>query len=293
MTPTITVLGATGRTGGATVRALRERDVPVRAVTRRPESEAGRALAALGAEVVAGDLDDEASLRAALEGTHRLFNVQPAYDSRGRYQGETELAQGANVARAAGAVGVEHVVALSAGRGEPAGLPHFDNKLTIRAGFEREGIPVSAVHPGPFMELMTLKDYAPALSVWGVEPRIVGWDRPLPWIALADIGSTAADLLTGEVPGPEGRTIELYGDIRSLGECRDLLTAAGRRPRRVPIPTWLFRAMVGSEFIEMWRWITTVDMDEVPVTPGLLDVPAWVASLDAAESRPTPASTAS
>ena len=32
--------------------------------------------------------------------------------------------------------------------------------------------------------------------------------------------------------------------------------------------------MVGDEFIEMWQWITTID--EIPVTPGLLDVPTWI-----------------
>lgn len=277
MAETITVLGATGRTGGSTVRALRARGVPVRAVTRRPDAAAARALTATGAEVVAGDLDDEESLRAALDGTDRLFNVQPAYDRRGRYQGDIELAQGRAVARAAGASGVSHVVQLSAGRGQPTGIPHFDNKLSIRRSFEDEGIPVTAVHPGPFMELMTSREYAPALAVWGVEPRIVGWDRPLPWVALADIGERAASELTGPVP-TDGVTIELIGDLRSLGDCRRLLREAGRRIRRVPIPTRLFTAAVGTELVQMWRWLTTLPED-LPITPGLRDVPTWVAAL--------------
>lgn len=273
----IAVLGATGRTGGATVRHLLAAGAPVRALTRDPAGTAGRALLEAGADVVAADMDDDVSLARALEGADRVFNVQPAYDARGRYHGDVELAQGAAVARAAGDVGVTHVVQMAAGRGRPTGLPHFDAKLTIRRGFEDEGITVTALHPGPFMELMTDPGFAPALSVWGVEPRIVGWDRPLPWVAVDDIGRVAAEALTGPVPSG-GREVELIGDLRSLRECRQLLADDGRRPRRVPVPTFVFRAMVGSEFIDMWTWITT--LDDITVTPGLVDVPTWIAGLD-------------
>ena len=278
MTESIAVLGATGRTGGSTVRQLLERGVSVRALTRDPNSDAAIVLGELGADVVEADMDSESTLRQGFEGVSRLFNVQPAYDNRGRYQGELELSQGAAVASAAGAAGVSHVVQLSAGRGELTGIPHFDAKLTIRQGLEDQGITVTALHPGPFMELMVDPTFAPALSVWGVEPRIVGWDRPLPWVALDDIGRSAADALTQPIPDA-GETIELIGDLRSLRECRRLLTDAGRRPRRAPIPTWLFKAMVGDEFIEMWRWIT--ELDEIPINSDLLDVPAWIDRLPA------------
>jgi uncharacterized protein YbjT (DUF2867 family) len=273
MTEPIAVLGATGRTGGSTVRHLRERGVEVRALTRDPTGPSGDALRELGAEVRRADMDEEQSLQEALGGVRRLFNVQPAYDQRGRYQGAAELAQGETVARAAAAVGVDHVVQLSAGRDEPTGIPHFDAKLTIREGFEGRGITVTALHPGPFMELMVDRSFAPALSVWGVEPRIVGWDRPVPWVAVDDIGQRAADALIGPVPD-SSVSVQLIGDLRSLRDCRRLLTEAGRPPRRVPIPTWLFRAMVGDELVQMWRWLT--EIDEIPVTPGLLDVPAWI-----------------
>lgn len=276
-TEPIAVLGATGRTGGVTVRHLLQRGATVRALTRQPEASSARALRELGADVVAADMDDEASMKEALGGAERLFNVQPAFDARGRYRGEVELAQGAVVAVAAASVGIRHVVQLAAGQGEPTGLPHFDAKLTIRRGFEDRGIPVTALHPGPFMELMVDRSFAPALSVWGVEPRIVGWDRPLPWVALDDIGRVAAGALVEPVPAA-GATVELIGDVRSLRSCRDLLAASGRRPRRAPLPTPLFRAMVGDEFLEMWRWITT--LDEIEVTPGLIDVPTWVARLE-------------
>ena len=67
----IAVVGATGAQGGGLVRAiLADRDGPfvARAVTRKPDSEKARALAALGAEVVAGDADDAPSLEPAFAG---------------------------------------------------------------------------------------------------------------------------------------------------------------------------------------------------------------------------------
>ena len=78
----IGVLGATGRTGGATVRALRRRGEAVRALVRRTDGAAARELKALGAEVVRADQDEVDSLRVALAGCERVFNVQAAFDQR-------------------------------------------------------------------------------------------------------------------------------------------------------------------------------------------------------------------
>jgi uncharacterized protein YbjT (DUF2867 family) len=65
---TILVTGATGHQGGAVARALLARGHKVRAMTRKPDGEAARALAGQGAEVVRGDLDDAGSLEKALAG---------------------------------------------------------------------------------------------------------------------------------------------------------------------------------------------------------------------------------
>ena len=66
----IAVVGATGAQGGGLVRAILEDpsgEFAVRALTRDVASEKAKALAALGAEVVAADVDDEASMRRALK----------------------------------------------------------------------------------------------------------------------------------------------------------------------------------------------------------------------------------
>ena len=273
----IGVFGATGRTGGATVRALRRRGAGVRALVRRTDGKEAAELLALGAEVVRADQEDMDSLNSALAGCERVFNVQAAFDSRGRHQYEAEVRQGKNVARAAAAAGVRHVVQISAGPGHRMGLPHFDAKIEIREAMERAGLRVTALHPGPFMELMVDPRFAPAISTWGAEPRMVGWERPMPWIAVSDVGQVAAERLLAPVPA-ESSAEMLVGDYRSLQDCRALLASRGRKPFRLPMPLWLFRAMAGTELPDMWHYL--MNEPRLPVTAGrFLDVPAWVKQL--------------
>ncbi|PDS39425.1 hypothetical protein CO665_03320 [Rhizobium anhuiense] len=69
-TRSVLVTGATGQQGGAVVRALIARGHRVKAISRRPDSEGAKRLTAAGVEVVAGDLDDAASVATAAEGVY-------------------------------------------------------------------------------------------------------------------------------------------------------------------------------------------------------------------------------
>src|SRR5215510_9475674 len=62
----VLVIGATGRQGGATARALGRRGVKVRALVRNPEDARSRALTANGVELAVGDLDDVSSMVPAM-----------------------------------------------------------------------------------------------------------------------------------------------------------------------------------------------------------------------------------
>jgi uncharacterized protein YbjT (DUF2867 family) len=66
----IAVAGATGAQGGGLVRAILNdphSGFAARAITRDVESDKARELKHLGAELIAADVDDEASLRKAFE----------------------------------------------------------------------------------------------------------------------------------------------------------------------------------------------------------------------------------
>lgn len=72
----ILVTGATGAQGGATARRLLACGHPVRLLTRDPDKPEARALIGLGAKAMAGDFEDPASVRAAMQGVGGVFSVQ-------------------------------------------------------------------------------------------------------------------------------------------------------------------------------------------------------------------------
>ncbi|MFN0168786.1 MAG: NmrA/HSCARG family protein [Bryobacteraceae bacterium] len=107
---TIAVVGATGAQGGGLVRAiLNDPDggFAARAITRDASSDKAKALAAIGAEVVSANVDDEASLKRVFAGAHGVFCVTFFWD---HFSPERENAQAAAMARAAGRTGLQHVI---------------------------------------------------------------------------------------------------------------------------------------------------------------------------------------
>ena len=151
----IAVVGATGAQGGGLARAIladQDGEFSVRAITRDPGKEQARALADGGAEVVAADLDDEASLRSAFAGAYGAFCVTNFWE---HFSPDKEIAQAGNMARAAAAAGLQHVVwsTLEDVRTfvplddpsmptlqEKYKLPHFDGKGEADGLFAESGV---------------------------------------------------------------------------------------------------------------------------------------------------------
>jgi uncharacterized protein YbjT (DUF2867 family) len=102
----ILITGATGQQGGAIARELLAKGRAVRAMTRHPEGEKAKALAAIGATVVQGDLDDADSLAQALDGAWGGRGVQNTWEAG--VEGEEE--QGKRLATVAKQAGVQHFV---------------------------------------------------------------------------------------------------------------------------------------------------------------------------------------
>ena len=110
----ILVTGGTGFVGGHIVPALRERDLPVRLLARRADSEPARELAKIGCELAAGDVTDPASLRAAVAGADVVVHLvairqgRPDEFERVMVQGTRDLVDAAREA------GVRRFVLMSA-----------------------------------------------------------------------------------------------------------------------------------------------------------------------------------
>ncbi|AEO60047.1 hypothetical protein MYCTH_2308852 [Thermothelomyces thermophilus ATCC 42464] len=140
----IAVTGATGAQGGGVVNMLKKTaGWRVRAITRKPESEAAKKLAADGlVEVVRADFDDEESLVRAFEGAAAVFAVtnwwEALFSGKSQWEaGEIEERHGMNLARAAARTPtLEHYLwstQPSAKRRLPGRLetPHMDYKANV------------------------------------------------------------------------------------------------------------------------------------------------------------------
>ena len=71
----ILVTGGTGFVGPKVVQALRERDLQVRCLVRKPSTEAAQGLVELGCELVHGDVTDAPSLRRAVDGSEVVVHL--------------------------------------------------------------------------------------------------------------------------------------------------------------------------------------------------------------------------
>lgn len=220
---TIVVTGATGTQGGAVTRRLLATGYRVRALVRDPNQPPARALQALGAELVVGDLDDVPSLRAAAQGVHGVFSVQPA-DLSDPHP-ESEVRRGMNVADAADAEQVQHLVYSSvAAAHHDSGVAHFEAKERIEAHLETLDIPVTVLRPVFFMENLRYL-VPPAEHGFRRGTIALEQDSTLQLIAADDIGRIAAEAFTH--PGEfTGRAIEIAGDELTVRQIAQVLTDA-------------------------------------------------------------------
>ncbi|MBB4110871.1 uncharacterized protein YbjT (DUF2867 family) [Rhizobium sp. BK226] len=189
-TRSVLVTGATGQQGGAVVRALIARGHRVKAISRRPDSEGAKRLTAAGVEVVAGDLDDAASVAAAAEGVDTMFLMGNSYEAGT----DAETRQGIAVANAAKAAGVGHLIYSSvADADKKTGIPHFDSKYLVEKHIAGLGIPYTISAPVAFME-NTVAPWAIDGLRQGVYAAALPPTRVLQQITIDDIGAFVSAL---------------------------------------------------------------------------------------------------
>lgn len=277
---TIVVTGATGLQGSAVAHHLLLSNWHVRALTRNPKREEARALAALGAEVVQGDMTEPDSLAPVFAGAYGVFSVQNPVISGI----EGEISQGKHVAEVAKQAGVQHLVYGSAGIGvKGTGIPSWESKLVIEEYIKSLGLPLTILRPMAFMELMTEKKFFPAVSTWHVMPKLMGSARKVGWLSVDDLGFIVAKVFA-EPDHFIGQELQLVSDVQSIDECRLIYQEVmGKRPSRFPMPVWLFErfGFVGKDLTIMWRWLRTATFDMSTeatrtIHPNALTVRAWL-----------------
>ncbi len=224
---TILVSGATGQQGGAVARALAARGHRVKGLTRRPDSDAARQLAATGVEVVAGNLDDKASVVQAAKGVDTMYLMGNSYEAGI----EAETRQGIIAADAARQAGIGHLIYGSVGDADrKTGIPHFDSKYLVEQHIVGLGIPYTISAPVAFME-NTVAPWSIGGLKQGVYAAALPPARKLQQIAIDDIGHFVATLAERREQ-VFGKRFDIAGDELSGEEQAKVLTEAIGRPIR-------------------------------------------------------------
>jgi uncharacterized protein YbjT (DUF2867 family) len=252
----VLVTGATGQQGGAVARALLSRGHSVKALTRKPDSDAARQLNSKGAIVVAGDLGDAASIQKAARDVDAMFLMGNVNETGT----EEETRQGIIAADAAKAAGVGHLIYTSvADANKKTGIPHFDSKYPVEQHIAGLGVPYTISAPASFMENIV----AP-WSIGGLRQGTFAFPMPpkrvIQLIALADIGAFVTALIERREK-VFGKRFDLAADELSGEEQAKILSDAIGRPiafQEIPIAAMRQQS---EDVAIMFEWFDRVGAD--------------------------------
>jgi uncharacterized protein YbjT (DUF2867 family) len=223
----IAVVGATGAQGGGLVRAIQSDPsggFTARALTRDVNSDKAKALADLGAEVIAADVDDGESLKRAFEGAHGAYCVTFFW---AHFSPEKEQAEARAMAQAAKHARLKHVIWSTLedtrqwvplhddrmptlmGRYK---VPHFDAKGEANPFFTDLGLPVTFLLTSFYWDNFISFGMGPKKGPDGtLAITLPMGDKKLPGIASEDIGGCAYGIFKR---GSEfvGKTVGVAGE---------------------------------------------------------------------------------
>jgi uncharacterized protein YbjT (DUF2867 family) len=302
----IAVIGATGAQGGGLARAIaadREGGFAARAITRKPDSEKARSLAALGIEVVQGDADDPPSLDRAFSGAYGAFCVTNYWEV---LSVEREGAQAAAMARATRKAGVQHVIwstledtrkrfpledsRLPTVQGKYK-VPHFDSKGQMDPVFATEAAPTSYLLAAFYWDNLIHFGMGLRRGPDGVAVLTLPLGgAKLPGIAAGDIGKCAYGVFR-RGPSAAGQRFGISGEILSGEEmAAKMARALGTKVNFQDVPFDVYRglgfpgaadlgnmfeyhAILGEEFLRARDPGLARSLN-----PSLLSFDAWLAS---------------
>jgi len=262
------VTGGTGFIGGTVVRQLRNRGDEVVSLVRSPEK--GEPLAAIGCELVAGDLTDGAAIRAGLEGCDAAIHAAamyevgiPASQHPAMYEanvtGTERVLEAALEAKTPRIVHVSTCGIFGDTHGEVVDETHenpgteftsyyeetkLESHRIAKRMIEQDGLPCIIVQPGGVYGPGDTSQVADL-----IDQLLAG---KLPLIPLPDLGvcmSHVDDIAGGIVlaldRGRPGETYVISGPPTTMREAIETVArVAGRKPPKYALPTPLLKAMI-------------------------------------------------
>jgi uncharacterized protein YbjT (DUF2867 family) len=268
--PLVLLTGATGYVGGRLLAELQATGTALRCLARRPEYLKPRLGAAT--EIVAGDILDEASVRAALAGVHTAYYLVHSMASATDYAGADRRAAEL-FGRAALDAGVQRLVYLGGLAHGPRLSSHLASRLEVGAILRRSGVPTLELQASiiigsgslSFEMVRALVEKLPVMTT----PR---WVRtPAQPIAIEDVVAYLVE--AARVPQDANAVFEIGGAdvVTYLDLMREYARQRGLRRLIVPVPVltpglsslWLglvtpLYARVGRQLIEGVRHPTVV-----------------------------------
>ena len=272
-TKTVAVIGSTGAQGSGVVHGLSGKEGwAVKAITRNVDSDKAKALAALpGVSLVQANMDDVKSLEAAFAGCYGVYCVTNFWE---HFSPTKEYEQAANVAAAAKAAGVKHVVwstlenakAMGAGDtipdiengGVKYKVPHFEGKGLADKVFAEAGVPTTNLYTSWYLDNMIFFGMGPKKGEDGVATLTFPQKETdiLPCIAAKDIGLCAAGIFRD--PTLIGKTVGIVGEhltVPQLAKC--LEDALGMPVKFNPVSADVYRSFgfPGADDLgNMFQW---------------------------------------
>lgn len=230
--PRILVTGASGKTGGAVVRQLRDADWPVRALVHRRDARSA-ALESIGVETVVADLFDPDQLLSAMQGVTRAYYCPPWHPYM--LQSAAAFAVAAQQAR------LESIVNLTQWLASPShpSLATRQNWLADNLFAMVPGVAHVRINPGFFADnYLRLMPFAAHLGVFpwpaGKSTNAPPSNEDIAGVAVAAL--TAPDRHAGRIYRPTGP---------QLLSARDMAAALSRVLQRgvmhVEMPMWMFK----------------------------------------------------
>lgn len=237
----IVIFGATGAQGGGLARAIlndSSSEFTVRAVTRDVNSDKAKDLAAMGAEVVRGNVDDAASMKDVLKDAHGAYFVTFFW---AHFSAEKETAEARNMAAAAKEAGLKHVIwstledvrryvplsdtSMPTLNGKYK-VPHFDGKGEADQYFVDAGVPVTFMLASYYWDNLIYFGMGPKRGTDGkLSITFPMGNKKMAGIASGDIGKCAYGIFK---KGEEliGKKVGIAGDQLTCEEMAKALSKA-------------------------------------------------------------------
>lgn len=207
----ITILGATGKIGGAAAEALRERGISTRAVVR--DRAKAKRLESIGCEIVVADMLDRTALSHALAGADAVLGLCPISPKTENVQDDAarlteSLAEALRTARPRHAVVISDYGAhLPSG----TGITLLFHRLEARLA----SLPVTMTFLRCAEHMQNWARQLPTALKTGTLPTL---HHPIaktfPTVSAFDVGTIAAELLANPPRHEKPRTLHVEGPVR-------------------------------------------------------------------------------